>query len=244
MENKTGKYLKYAIGEIILVVIGILIALQVNNWNQEVKDQRLGEDLLHRIHRDLVQDTTNFSSIITRNNALREEIKGLLVTMYDGVSSVEQVQEMSLVYDKALDQTFTPNDNTYRSMLSSGTLGLIEDQELKEEIMDHYAHYDQSGALLSSIGDWMVGVASTVDSETDFIKFGDDVIDIFTTEEMLNESDYAFLNDKEDRRFKLLVRAISAAAFNQKVNITFYEDLIDRCHLLLERLEQELNQEP
>ncbi|NNL82776.1 MAG: hypothetical protein HKP28_05265, partial [Winogradskyella sp.] len=34
-ENKTGKYFKYAIGEIILVVIGILIALQINNWNIE-----------------------------------------------------------------------------------------------------------------------------------------------------------------------------------------------------------------
>ena len=37
MENKTSKYLKYAIGEIILVVIGILIALQVNNWNENRK---------------------------------------------------------------------------------------------------------------------------------------------------------------------------------------------------------------
>ena len=35
MENKTGKYFKYAIGEIVLVVIGILIALQINNWNEK-----------------------------------------------------------------------------------------------------------------------------------------------------------------------------------------------------------------
>jgi len=38
-QNNTGKYLKYAIGEIILVVIGILIALQINNWNEQRKDQ-------------------------------------------------------------------------------------------------------------------------------------------------------------------------------------------------------------
>jgi hypothetical protein len=41
MENKTGKYFKYAIGEIILVVIGILIALQINNWNEARKKNRL-----------------------------------------------------------------------------------------------------------------------------------------------------------------------------------------------------------
>ena len=39
MENKTGKYLKYAVGEIVLVVIGILIALQVNNWNENRKTE-------------------------------------------------------------------------------------------------------------------------------------------------------------------------------------------------------------
>ena len=39
MENKTGKYFKYAIGEIVLVVIGILIALQINTWNQEKSNQ-------------------------------------------------------------------------------------------------------------------------------------------------------------------------------------------------------------
>ncbi|MCB0461581.1 MAG: DUF6090 family protein [Flavobacteriaceae bacterium] len=39
MENKTGKYFKYAIGEIVLVVIGILIALSINNWNEKRKTE-------------------------------------------------------------------------------------------------------------------------------------------------------------------------------------------------------------
>ncbi len=43
-ENKTIKYLKYAIGEIILVVIGILIALQVNNWNEQRKENNLEQN--------------------------------------------------------------------------------------------------------------------------------------------------------------------------------------------------------
>lgn len=242
-EGKFSKYLLYAFGEIVLVVIGILIALQVNNWNQEAKDHRSGMELLHRIHRDLVQDTTNFRTIIVQNSALREEIKGLLVTVYDGVDSVNQVRRMSDVYDNALDQTFSPNDNTYRSMVSSGTLGLIRNTELKEEIMDLYAEYDQRGALLQSIGDWMINIASTVDTETDFMKFGADISDIYTTAEMLNAEDFAFLNNKEDRRFKLLVRTISAAAFNQKVNSDFHGYLINRCDQVLRNIEEELDTE-
>ena len=45
VENKTSKYFKYAIGEIILVVIGILIALQINNWNESRKSNQLEQAL-------------------------------------------------------------------------------------------------------------------------------------------------------------------------------------------------------
>ncbi len=45
-ENKTGKYFKYAIGEIVLVVLGILIALQINNWNEQRKQRKLEESTL------------------------------------------------------------------------------------------------------------------------------------------------------------------------------------------------------
>ena len=46
MENKTGKYFEYAVGEIILVVIGILIALQINNWNEGRKTINEGKKLI------------------------------------------------------------------------------------------------------------------------------------------------------------------------------------------------------
>ena len=168
-KNKTGKYLKYAIGEIVLVVIGILIALQINNWKQENKDHKLGEDYLLRIHRDLVQDTISFRQIIAHNNNLREEIKGLLVTLYNGVDNIQQVQNIGAIYDKALDQVFTPNDNTYKGMISSGALGLVQNLELKEEIVNLYSEYDQTRALLSGIGEWMISIATTETKETDFI---------------------------------------------------------------------------
>ena len=54
IENKTGKYLKYAIGEIILVVIGILIALQINNWNEQRKNQDNVHLSLFQILNDLL----------------------------------------------------------------------------------------------------------------------------------------------------------------------------------------------
>jgi hypothetical protein len=240
-EGKTSKYFKYAIGEIILVVIGILIALSVNNWSQDNKDRKLGEDYLLRIHRDLVQDTISFRQIITSNNALREDIKRLFDTLYHGVHNIKQVKYMGSIYDRALDQVFSPNDNTYKGMINLGTLGLIQNIELKEEIVDLYSEYDQKRGLFTGIGQWMITVATAETIQTDFIKFNDGVSDIFTAPEMLNENDFAFLNDKEDPRFKMFVKAISATAFNQSASNGYYLELINSCDTVLQHIYQELN---
>jgi hypothetical protein len=239
-ENKVTRYLLYAIGEIVLVVIGILIALSVNNWNEEQKDRKMGADYLSRIHRDLVQDTINFRKNITLNNKLRDDMKGLLVSLYNRVETMEQVQHMTTIFDQALDQVFSPNDNTYKGLVSSGALGLIQNNALKEDIIDLYSDYDQNKELLAAISDWMVTITTTVDTETDFFRFNNGVNDIYTTPEMLNETDFAFLNDKEDRKFKILVRAISAAAFNQNVHSAYYHELIRKCDTVLQHIDQEL----
>ena len=62
-KNKTGKYFKYAIGEIFLVIIGILIALQINNWNEIRKSKLEGIALLELLIVDLENDITHFESL-------------------------------------------------------------------------------------------------------------------------------------------------------------------------------------
>ncbi|TXG34562.1 DUF6090 family protein [Seonamhaeicola maritimus] len=66
-EGKTGKYLKYAIGEIILVVIGILLALQINNWNEARKNRVLEKEYLIRLLEDLEHDQKDLTQVITNN---------------------------------------------------------------------------------------------------------------------------------------------------------------------------------
>ena len=58
MENKTGKYLKYAVGEIILVVIGILIALQINNWNQQRILEKQSQQVLLDLREEINENKT------------------------------------------------------------------------------------------------------------------------------------------------------------------------------------------
>ena len=69
-EGKTGKYLKYAIGEIVLVVIGILIALQINNWNESRKDRVFEIKMLNEIQKALNNDINDFENLISRMQRL------------------------------------------------------------------------------------------------------------------------------------------------------------------------------
>ena len=67
-EGKTEKYVKYAFGEILLVVIGILIALQINNWNENRKANGLAEKYISEIKADLGNDTLTFNTALKRLN--------------------------------------------------------------------------------------------------------------------------------------------------------------------------------
>jgi hypothetical protein len=63
-KNRIGKYLKYAIGEILLVVIGILIAVSINNWNEKRKQKNELEHILSITLKDMALDTTLVNSVL------------------------------------------------------------------------------------------------------------------------------------------------------------------------------------
>ena len=71
-QNKTGTYLKYAIGEVFLLVIGILIALSINNWNEQRKREVLKENYIQSIKKDLEQDIFELN---THSEAINNSLK-------------------------------------------------------------------------------------------------------------------------------------------------------------------------
>ena len=78
-EGKLGKYIKYAIGEIILVVIGILIALQINNWNENRKQQSEIIDIYNQIALDLDNDISEFSFVIKYYDSIKPVYDAVLL---------------------------------------------------------------------------------------------------------------------------------------------------------------------
>ena len=135
-EKKTGKYFKYAIGEIILVVIGILIALGINNWNIKNVEQKEVSTYLTSLKSNLIQDTLSLNSI---TKDIKQNIQS-----FDSISSLIITQESKLILDsqstRALFNThrFITEKNSFEDLTSNGKFGLIENKEIKEEILSYY----------------------------------------------------------------------------------------------------------
>ncbi|MGB5205437.1 DUF6090 family protein [Eudoraea sp.] len=128
-ENKFSKYLLYAIGEIILVVIGILIALGINNWNETRKQKATLSDYTESLIKDLQQDTIIVNEQIrftNEDNRILENLIGRLShpnANNDTLIKITRYELPSLyLYQRPL------NTNTLLAIQSNGTLEYFDDK--------------------------------------------------------------------------------------------------------------------
>ena len=130
-KNKTGKYLKYAIGEIVLVVIGILIALQINNWNQQQNINSEEKKILQSLRSELEENIVKFDSIYTYH-ITRDSILNRLIDLDPRFESFDS--QDSLIKKVDWSWTFNPSRGIYNSIINSGKIELISNYDLKIRI--------------------------------------------------------------------------------------------------------------
>ncbi|MFX0558536.1 DUF6090 family protein [Maribacter sp. CXY002] len=125
-ENKFSKYLLYALGEIILVVIGILIALQINNWNENKKEDRIAKQSINALKFDLAKDIQTLETVIKNSikdstdlGRLRKKISDKNITL-DTLIHIARFEFNPFIH---LGISF--NKNTAISLLSTGNINLL-----------------------------------------------------------------------------------------------------------------------
>ena len=138
-ENKFSKYLIYAIGEIILVVIGILIALQINTWNEEKKSNKKELYFLNGIKNDLVIDTTALSAL-KRGCQLRLSSYKLIDPEFE-INEFQQTEiDTSFNFRRLFNRvgSFRPTIGIYDAMISDGQSQIIKNRTLFNRIQSIY----------------------------------------------------------------------------------------------------------
>ncbi len=127
-KNKTGKYLKYAFGEIVLVMIGILLALQVNNWNENRKNRATLSGYTESLIKDLKQDTIILNEQIHFALSDNEILQNLIERLSSPKANEDTLIKIVRNELPSLFKTFRPlNVNTLLAMQSNGTLEYFDE---------------------------------------------------------------------------------------------------------------------
>ena len=164
-EGKTSRYLKYAIGEIILVVIGILIALNINNWNENQKSKKDERYVLNEILKNLDEDAVLVDEIITQRQKAKTAVKAVQKVITTEMKDVDSLQYY--LVDLLTFERYYPINNAYEILKSKGLQ--LTNNELTTKISRYY-DYEQP-KMSNSILDIEVTIIKIFNDRNGLIRF-------------------------------------------------------------------------
>lgn len=206
--EKLKQYLKYAIGEIILVVIGILIAVGINNWNIESSNRSQEVKILNQL---LVEYETNLEELdkkIAMRNFIMRSVEQLIHYADHGIET-ELLDSVSFHFNRTkYDPTFDPADGVTSELLNSGKFYLIQNEELKNQLTS-----------------WSGVVSELVEQEQLTAKF---VYQNYIPFLMENFDHRSTMNQKPDEKMNNLFANAQSRTFNvpRNMNQEVFEEIL------------------
>ncbi|MFY0697962.1 MAG: hypothetical protein JXR11_08940 [Balneola sp.] len=144
-QNKVRTYFLYAVGEIALVMIGILLALQVNNWNEYRKERTQEEKSLHALLKEFENSKTDFQRVIAQNDTIYQHIESIYNhtgNKWDG--SLSRHESDSLMNRLLGGVTSDVSTSYLDELLNTGRIQIIQNEQLQNlltnwntELVDH-----------------------------------------------------------------------------------------------------------
>ena len=137
-ENKFSKYILYATGEIVLVVIGILIALQINNWNEKRKENIKLKTALQSVYNDLVSDSLLINEVLPQVYRRNVITTNLLKRSYATEANLDTlVKIMKSEFPVRWYSSPPFNTNTFSNLKSTGAFDILP-SEVKKRLSNYY----------------------------------------------------------------------------------------------------------
>jgi hypothetical protein len=229
LSARVGKYTLYAVGEIILVVIGILIALQVNNWNEKRKDHVKSIEFHQRLVDDLEMVISFLDGVVEYSDNVHEGVS-------DAVEILEKRMETDstiAILDFALSNFYRlsrhlPELTSYNEMKSTGQLDLIYNGDLRKEI-EAYIVFRR---LVNTAYEDLNTKVNQSDFLDPYVKYGRNAGFLKTD----LEYDFDALSGDQE-----VINTLSRYAFHWTTKIAFSRNLKKRAEELFLSVNQELS---
>jgi hypothetical protein len=236
-ENKFGKYLTYAIGEIILVVIGILIALSINNWNENrknsIEEKAILENLLENLNLSKIQS----EQLISEEHQLKQNLIQIL-----GVDSNDNKVNAKIISDSIFKNTVwdlqsdMPTFNAYNNLKSTNKLSLIKNKNINEKFTELEFRQNKLNDILEDrLSVHQIRIDDILENDINFIPLLKSNIPTINIE---NESTNNYFQLLEIKRIRNLLGM--KLAFTQDV-INYRKNLDKEIKDLIILIEKELN---
>ncbi|MBN4070094.1 hypothetical protein JYT76_00250 [Olleya sp. AH-315-F22] len=147
-ENKVVKYLLYAIGEIVLVILGILIALQINSANEVKKDRLLEQQYYCRLLEDVEQDKEQIVSLISDAQERLENSNKMARILQLPNPDLTEVNVQLAKIQRGVGKNFRANNTAYEDLKSGANLNLITDIPLKGLLNNYFKNVSTYAATV------------------------------------------------------------------------------------------------
>jgi len=224
--GKTGKYFKYAIGEILLVMVGILLALQVNNWNENRKQHIQDLQFLETLRTELTLDTIALSQKISQYKNINLKLENTL-GIFNTKTHITQ-NEYNLIADalRSLEVLTPINKNIQRNNLplTNGMLMRIDNQ-LNQEYLNYLENTISHNNIISKLGESLQTIAiQDLSPHFDF------------TTQLMSLEDNSLIYDfefNEIRNNRLIKNAVNKSLFYRTTYIKWSQEQKDSAAKLL-----------
>jgi hypothetical protein len=240
-ENKPNIYLIYAIGEVVLVVFGILIAFQIDNWNESRKTESVELRYLERLKTDLIQDSLYFNQRIVDARKTIENNSEAIKIAYQSQRNIKDLQDLMNLYN-FYSEHLTIQDNSFVEMTSAGKLNILKNEQLKIEIVSYYKFSNAAAKHIKEYNEYSVTLVTYLNNSNPIFKYQPYSVirKIFNDEKMFNDSDWDFINDPTSDKFRTLENCLLTYVNKQKTLLPYYFDLRSESKLIIELIDEEL----
>ncbi len=227
-QGKVWNYLLYAVGEIFLVVVGIMIAVQIDGWNDIQKEKNVKREYLQNLKADLLDDIARIERLKNRSLENREQIDNYQ-KFYDSgswtIKSLVERSDLQLVYIR-----YFPVKSSFEEMVNSGSLKLIN-SDMRRELSELKAAQDQLVIITDKL------IEDIKKSRYDEYKYldSDDFDDDFYETTGLKQSD-------EELTMGLKYRHLTMKGFNNIHGLIneFGDQIIDKSAVLIVKIDDQI----